>query len=62
MIPLLAAGKWMAAFLAIVAVAVFSYRGLLPGSSYDLNVLMPGAAVWGLVRSAQLENPGRFTS
>jgi len=43
LIPLLAAGKWMAAFLAIVAVAVFSYRGLLPGSSYDLNVLMPGA-------------------
>jgi phospholipid/cholesterol/gamma-HCH transport system substrate-binding protein len=24
-------------------VAVFSYRGFLPGSSYDLNVLMPGA-------------------
>jgi phospholipid/cholesterol/gamma-HCH transport system substrate-binding protein len=42
-IPLLAAAKWTAAFLAVVAMALFSYRGLLPGSSYDLNVLMPGA-------------------
>lgn len=35
--------KWTIAFLAVVAVAVFSYHGLLPASSYDLNVLMPGA-------------------
>jgi virulence factor Mce-like protein len=43
LLALLAAGKWTVAFLAVIAVAVLSYRGLLPGSSYDLNVLMPGA-------------------
>jgi virulence factor Mce-like protein len=43
MLALLAAAKWTGAFLAIVTVAVFSYRGLLPSSSYDINVLMPGA-------------------
>lgn len=43
MLALLAGAKWIGAFLAIVAVAIFSYRGLLPSSSYDLNVLMPGA-------------------
>ena len=43
MLALLAAAKWTCAFLAIIAVAVFSYRGLLPSNSYDLNVLMPGA-------------------
>ena len=43
MLPILAGLKWASAFLVIVAVAVFSYRGLLPSSSYDLNVLMPGA-------------------
>src|SRR5438067_13762004 len=43
MLALAASIKWAAAFLAIVAVAVFSYRGILPSSSYDLKVLMPGA-------------------
>jgi phospholipid/cholesterol/gamma-HCH transport system substrate-binding protein len=43
MLAILAAAKWTVAFLAIVAVAVFSYRGILPSSSYDLNVVMPGA-------------------
>jgi phospholipid/cholesterol/gamma-HCH transport system substrate-binding protein len=39
----LAVAKWGAAFLAVVALALLSYRGLLPASSYDINVLMPGA-------------------
>src|SRR5579871_405020 len=40
---LLAAVKWYFALLAVVGVAVFSYHGFLPVSSYDLEVLMPGA-------------------
>ena len=35
--------KWLVAFAAVVGVAVFSYHGFLPVSSYDLKVLMPGA-------------------
>ena len=40
---LLASAKWLLAFVAVVGVAVFSYHGLLPASSYDLKVVMPGA-------------------
>src|SRR5438270_6280559 len=43
MFELLANAKWVAAFLAIVAMSIFGSRGLLPSSSYDLNVAMPGA-------------------
>lgn len=35
--------KWVFAFAALVGVAIFSYHGLLPASTYDLGVLMPGA-------------------
>jgi phospholipid/cholesterol/gamma-HCH transport system substrate-binding protein len=40
---LLAGLKWYFAFTAVVGLAVFSYHGFLPSSSYDLKVLMPGA-------------------
>ena len=40
----LAQGKWLVAFAAIVGVAIFSYRGLVPGGSYDIYVPMPDAA------------------
>jgi len=40
---LLAGLKWFFAFTAVVGVAVFSYHGFLPDSSYDLKILMPGA-------------------
>jgi phospholipid/cholesterol/gamma-HCH transport system substrate-binding protein len=43
MVAFLAGVKWTVAFLALVSMAVLSYRGFLPSSSYDLNVLMPGA-------------------
>jgi virulence factor Mce-like protein len=35
--------KWLLAFAAVVGLAVFSYHGLLPATSYDLKVAMPGA-------------------
>ena len=35
--------KWAFAFAAVVGVAIFSYHGFLPASSYDLKVVMPGA-------------------
>src|SRR3979411_2076459 len=43
MLALLAAAKSTGAFLAIVAMAGFSYRGLLPPGSSDLNVVIHGA-------------------
>ena len=43
MFELIANVKWIAAFLVVVALSVFGSRGLLPSSSYDLNVAMPGA-------------------
>ena len=43
MIELLANVKWAAALLTVVALSIFGSRGLLPSSSYDLNVVMPGA-------------------
>jgi phospholipid/cholesterol/gamma-HCH transport system substrate-binding protein len=43
MFELIANVKWIAAFLVVVALSIFGSRGLLPSSSYDLNVAMPGA-------------------
>ncbi|TMC08473.1 MAG: MCE family protein, partial [Chloroflexi bacterium] len=43
MFELLANVKWAAALVTVVALSIFGSRGLLPSSSYDLNVAMPGA-------------------
>ncbi|MCX2734493.1 beta-ketoacyl synthase, partial [Saccharopolyspora sp. NFXS83] len=39
---------------------VFVTRGAIAASHEEDVTDLPGAAVWGLVRSAQSENPGRF--
>ncbi|MCX2734480.1 polyketide synthase dehydratase domain-containing protein, partial [Saccharopolyspora sp. NFXS83] len=39
---------------------VFVTRGAIAASHEEDVTNLPGAAVWGLVRSAQSENPGRF--
>jgi phospholipid/cholesterol/gamma-HCH transport system substrate-binding protein len=43
MFELIANAKWAAALITVVALSIFGSRGLLPSSSYDLNVAMPGA-------------------
>ncbi|MEU8207529.1 type I polyketide synthase, partial [Streptosporangium sp. NPDC049046] len=52
--------EWLADERFVGSRLVFVTRGAVEARDGDVVVDLPAAAVWGLVRSAQWENPGRF--
>ncbi|MFE3022418.1 SDR family NAD(P)-dependent oxidoreductase [Streptomyces sp. NPDC059256] len=57
---LLAAQEWLADERTADSRLVVVTRGAVPAGPEDTPVHLPGAAVWGLIRSAQNEHPERF--
>ncbi|MGP4030333.1 SDR family NAD(P)-dependent oxidoreductase [Actinomadura sp. 3N407] len=57
---LLAAQEWLADERTADSRLVVVTRGAVSTGPEDATADLPGAAVWGLVRSAQNEHPGRF--